>query len=29
LLNKFNIKEVGSLQEKVVEMGMDEVTFVK
>ncbi|XP_045818170.1 uncharacterized protein LOC123910919 [Trifolium pratense] len=24
LLNKFNIKEVGSLQEKVVEMGMDE-----
>jgi len=25
LLNKFNIKEVGTLQEKVVEMGMDEV----
>ncbi|KEH44490.1 hypothetical protein MtrunA17_Chr1g0212741 [Medicago truncatula] len=24
LLNKFNIKEVGALQEKVVEMGMDE-----
>ncbi|XP_058768827.1 uncharacterized protein LOC131642616 [Vicia villosa] len=24
LLNKFNIKEVGTLQEKVVEMGMDE-----
>ncbi|KAL5066729.1 hypothetical protein RYX36_017616 [Vicia faba] len=24
LLNKFNIKEIGTLQEKVVEMGMDE-----
>ncbi|CAL5210256.1 unnamed protein product [Lathyrus oleraceus] len=24
LLNKFNVKEVGTLQEKVVEMGMDE-----
>lgn len=25
LLNKFNVKEIGTLQEKVVEMGMDEV----
>ncbi|KAK2405612.1 hypothetical protein QL285_054829 [Trifolium repens] len=24
LLNKFNVKEIGTLQEKVVEMGMDE-----
>ncbi|KAK1270171.1 hypothetical protein QJS04_geneDACA022801 [Acorus gramineus] len=24
LLNKFNIKDVGSLQERVVELGMDE-----
>ncbi|XP_058774269.1 uncharacterized protein LOC131648535 [Vicia villosa] len=24
LLNKFNIKEIGTLQEKIVEMGMDE-----
>lgn len=28
LLNKFNIKEVGALQEKVVEMGMDEVKYI-
>ncbi|KAK1270172.1 hypothetical protein QJS04_geneDACA022802 [Acorus gramineus] len=27
LFKKFNIKEVGSLQERVVELGMDEVTF--
>jgi hydroxymethylpyrimidine/phosphomethylpyrimidine kinase len=26
LLNKFNVKEIGTLQEKVVEMGMDEVS---
>jgi hypothetical protein len=25
LLNKFNVKEIGTLEEKVVEMGMDEV----
>jgi len=27
LLNKFNVKEIGTLQEKVVEMGMDEVSI--
>ncbi|MCI24900.1 DUF674 family protein [Trifolium medium] len=27
LLNKFNVKEIGTLQEKVVEMGMDEVSL--
>jgi hypothetical protein len=28
LLNKFNVKEIGTLQEKVVEMGMDEVKYI-
>lgn len=28
LLNKFNIKEVGALEEKVVNMGMDEVIHI-
>jgi hypothetical protein len=27
-LNKFNVKEIGTLQEKVVEMGMDEVKYI-
>jgi len=27
LLNKFNVKEIGTLQETVVEMGMDEVSI--
>lgn len=27
MLNKFNVKEVGSLEEKVVQLGMDEVCF--
>jgi hypothetical protein len=28
LLNKFNVKEIGTLQETVVEMGMEEVKYI-
>jgi hydroxymethylpyrimidine/phosphomethylpyrimidine kinase len=28
LLNKFHVKEIGTLQEKVVEMGMEEVKYI-